>query len=215
MAITEPNVALCPSARSNRRRLSPNAVSERHSQTIASANQRRSRPPMADSDCARVCRSTTITVMSTAMESITITARTHRRIPGLAPVPVGWGPGPCPVSGGGAFIDILGDVLWNGPADQAGGTNLPAPFAGGMCSGPPSLAAPVGSPHATAGRGGPARGELSPAGRGPAGDTQPGPGEPGSGEPRPGAPGSGEPQAGLTARRARSLLRLSASTALR
>ena len=66
---------------------------------------------MADSDSARVCRSTTITVMSTATASTTITVRTHGRIPGLAPAPRGWGPGPCLVSGGdGSLIDILGDV---------------------------------------------------------------------------------------------------------
>src|SRR5262249_57942962 len=64
-----------------------------------------------------------------------ITVRTSR-LRGLPPAPRGWGPGP--VSGGvAAVIGILGDVPWNGPADHAGGTNPPAPFAGGVCSGEP------------------------------------------------------------------------------
>src|SRR5262245_44340250 len=160
---------------------------------------------MADSDCARVCRSTTITVVSTAMASTTITVRTHRRMPGLAPAPRGWGP--CPVPGGVAsLIGILGNVPGT-VADQAGGTNPPAPFAGGVCSGPPSPAAPAGSVHAVVSPEAPATGDATASG--------PGPGDPGSGKRRPGVPCSGELPAGLTTRRACSLLRRSASTALR
>src|SRR5262249_60700002 len=105
----------------------------RPSEPIESANHGSAGPPTADSDCARARRSSTITVVSTAMASTTITVRTHR-LRGLPPAPRGWGPGP--VSGGvAAVIGILGDVPWNGPADHAGGTHPPAPFAGGVCSG--------------------------------------------------------------------------------
>ena len=73
IAITELKCAVLPSARSSRRRLSPNAVSEMTSQAMASRNQVQSRPVSRLSDSASVCRPITMPAV-TAPAASTATA---------------------------------------------------------------------------------------------------------------------------------------------
>src|SRR5262245_22601816 len=126
MAITELKSAWCPSARSSLRRLSPKAVSEMASKTMASANQRKSRLPSADSDSPSVCRLATTTQIIAPAARIATTMRSQRRRR-AARAPDGPAPAAC-VSDGPAPAACAGD-------DSAGVGSAEDGSAGAGCAG--------------------------------------------------------------------------------